>query len=892
METLTFRPQSVILFVGPSNCGKSHFITKHLIPQLREQMKVVSNRRTNIQYISSDNLRREMLGYNPFNDDPATMPLKNEHDMMQTSEQAFKLLKERVLAAMSYPVNAEFIFIDTTGLSKRFREDVREWVRESYYHLTLVVFDYKFRKDYTKYIDKDDSIGLRMVSEQLQRFKEDMADLNRKNYPDMIKIKTNDFTQYEVAIDNLKKYAAHFIDHNQEYAIIGDVHGCYDELVELVEKNRVEGRKMIYIGDLIDKGSKIREVIDYVYDQIMAHGDLLVKGNHENFVYNYLKGSDELLTPDEPRTKKYEAYLETEPEVIQEFFDSIPLFQSDNLLKIKFYELVERSREFYITPFFIVTHAPCKQEVMGKISGRALKGQRDAKYTRKSSGLNIEDLTLAVENDFAFIKTEARRNMPIHVMGHVAVKHVVSIQNKYIIDTGCVSGGRLVSLTVNKYGKPLIHSIESKQPKKELMDLFGYKDGVDLATLEPHERTRVKFLCLNKVNFISGTMAPSDKDIDNADLESLYKGIQYYKDLGVKKVILQPKHMGSRGNVYLFAENEKSYLITRNGYVVNRDSITPEVLYPVYDRLRAKLFNTFEKPIKLIILDAEILPWYSMGKELITEQFIPVGKAVKSEVELLTKTGFEDMLKNIETSPEYLEYHATYKNATKELMTQKYGHSKERTFRNFLGYHHVDLIDANALIDEYMSQVELFGDPNIEFDIQPFSILKVVFDDDTEKTFENESNIEMFSKVSDMPCGVLDFERDDNVEYRGGGLNGYTSPLGFFYHITETLNMEGIVIKPEIVYTPGIAPYLKVRNHKYLDIVYGYDYKTEKKYQKLITRKGVKRKMNTSIKEFELGIKMLKTPYAAIDETNQRYKELLAHMIVEVTKEKELDPRL
>ena len=46
--------------------------------------------------------------------------------------------------------------------------------------------------------------------------------------------------------------------------IIGDVHGCYDELVKLLKKLRYEqknkmwmhpaGRKLVFLGDITDRG--------------------------------------------------------------------------------------------------------------------------------------------------------------------------------------------------------------------------------------------------------------------------------------------------------------------------------------------------------------------------------------------------------------------------------------------------------------------------------------------------------------------------------------------------------------------------------------------------------------------------------------------------------------
>lgn len=68
----------------------------------------------------------------------------------------------------------------------------------------------------------------------------------------------------------------------QRIAFIGDVHGCYDELMDLVEAvGFYEGKldKLVFVGDLIDKGPKPREVIEWC--KTWESCCVFVKGNHE-----------------------------------------------------------------------------------------------------------------------------------------------------------------------------------------------------------------------------------------------------------------------------------------------------------------------------------------------------------------------------------------------------------------------------------------------------------------------------------------------------------------------------------------------------------------------------------------------------------------------------------
>ena len=76
----------------------------------------------------------------------------------------------------------------------------------------------------------------------------------------------------------------------QMYDLIGDIHGHADELVQLLEKlgYRKAGdvyqhpkRKVIFLGDFIDRGPKIREVLAIVRPMIEKGHALAVMGNHE-----------------------------------------------------------------------------------------------------------------------------------------------------------------------------------------------------------------------------------------------------------------------------------------------------------------------------------------------------------------------------------------------------------------------------------------------------------------------------------------------------------------------------------------------------------------------------------------------------------------------------------
>lgn len=74
------------------------------------------------------------------------------------------------------------------------------------------------------------------------------------------------------------------------YDLIGDIHGHADELVQLLEilgYQKAQGvyrhpeRKVIFLGDFIDRGPKIRQVLEIVRPMIEEGKALAVMGNHE-----------------------------------------------------------------------------------------------------------------------------------------------------------------------------------------------------------------------------------------------------------------------------------------------------------------------------------------------------------------------------------------------------------------------------------------------------------------------------------------------------------------------------------------------------------------------------------------------------------------------------------
>jgi len=239
-------------------------------------------------------------------------------------------------------------------------------------------------------------------------------------------------------------------------------------------------KKILLLGDWIDKGPDSRGVIEFIYNN--QEWFFLTVGNHENWVYKYLKG----IIPAKS----------VEPGLIENYFDTVLLLQDDEELREKFFELVENAKSFYIHKEFVVTHAPCRNKYIGKLHGKSLKYQQHVMYPKMPGAESIVDKIVEffyrkvnkktkkmsdresayikeIEIFFSFLKQEASLIHPSHFFGHIACGYM-TVFNKINIDTGCYKGGKLTYATIKPGEKMSIDCVLSKQKKTSegLLDFF------------------------------------------------------------------------------------------------------------------------------------------------------------------------------------------------------------------------------------------------------------------------------------------------------------------------------------------------------------------------------------------------------------------------------------
>jgi len=219
------------------------------------------------------------------------------------------------------------------------------------------------------------------------------------------------------------------------FDIIGDVHGCCDELEQLLELLGYEiswegsrtvavtppvGRTLVFVGDLVDRGPRSPDVLRIAMAMAEAGTALCVEGNHDSKFARWLSGANvktghglqatiDQMAPEDPAFHaRVRSYLSSLPPYL--WLDGGAL---------------------------VVAHAGLKAEMVGKDSGKvrafALYGDTTGE---------IDGYGSPVRRNWAL----EHMGDPAIVYGHVAAPDVQAVNNTWCIDTGCCFGGRLTAL--------------------------------------------------------------------------------------------------------------------------------------------------------------------------------------------------------------------------------------------------------------------------------------------------------------------------------------------------------------------------------------------------------------------------------------------------------------
>ena len=222
------------------------------------------------------------------------------------------------------------------------------------------------------------------------------------------------------------------------FDLIGDVHGCYDELIELLTKLNYApdaesetgawrhplGRKAVFLGDLVDRGPKVVETVRLAQAMMAAGTALCVPGNHDIKLMRALSGKNVTVSHGLADSL---AQIEALPEAERETFRSEYVVWADALV----------SHLWLDGGKLCAAHAGMKEAYIGRASGRV----REFALYGETTG-ETDEFGLPVRSAWA----ADYRGKTAVVYGHTPIPVAEWLNNTVNLDTGCVFGGALTAL--------------------------------------------------------------------------------------------------------------------------------------------------------------------------------------------------------------------------------------------------------------------------------------------------------------------------------------------------------------------------------------------------------------------------------------------------------------
>ena len=270
---ITIPELSLVVLIGPSGCGKTTFAKQHFKPT---------------EVLSSDFCR--------------ALVSDDENDQSATND-AFAVLHyiaRKRLAAGRLTV------VDATNVQPESRKPLVELAREFHVLPVAIIFDLPEKECHERNQTRSDrQFGPHVVRNQSAQLRRSLRGLDREGFRHIFKLTTSE----EVAAVSVTRQPLwNNLKHEHgPFDIIGDVHGCFDELMQLLaelgyQKNDAgafqppDGRKAIFVGDLVDRGPKIPETVRLAKDMVDAGYAFCVPGNHDIKFMRATRGKNVQIT--------------------------------------------------------------------------------------------------------------------------------------------------------------------------------------------------------------------------------------------------------------------------------------------------------------------------------------------------------------------------------------------------------------------------------------------------------------------------------------------------------------------------------------------------------------------------------------------------------------------
>jgi len=837
---------SLVFLIGVSGSGKSSFARKHF---------------KHTQIVSSDICRGIV---------------SDDENNQSSTKDAFELLDYIVSMRLK---NGLMTVIDATNLRSQDRKGLISIARK--YHCLPVAIILNIPKDICQLRNEsreDRTFGKHVIRSQFSTMRQGLRGLKREGFRNITHLRSVE------EIDGIEKITSQPMYNNRKeltgpFDLIGDIHGCYDELVELLEKlgyqienhnaTHPENRTLIFLGDLNDRGPKTPDVYKLAMNMVADGNALCVLGNHDFKLLKYLRGSK----------VKVNHGLEQTVEQLNNETDEFILQLKDFLAGLISHYVLDEGK-------LVVAHAGLKEEMHGRGSGAV----RSFCMYGETTG-EIDQFGLPVRHNWA---SEYKGRTKI-LYGHTPVPIPTWLNNTLNIDTGCVFGGKLTALRYPEnqlvevqakkvYCEP-VKPIQSETDKhnEQFDQLLHLKDVMGKRILQTRLRDNITIFEENSIAalelisrfavnprwliYLPPTMSPAETSDLDGYLEHPQQAIDYYKKRDIQQVICEEKHMGSRAVVIVckdqqtvldkFTDNHGILGIcyTRTGRNFFKHQ---EIEKQFFTRLNQALtksgfWDTYDT--SWACLDCEIMPWSFKAQSLLQSQYAAVGTSAKHALNDVEQALVLANSREIEGVADLLQ---ESKNA--KVSIEKY----------------------TKAYQQYCWEVKGIDD----LQLAPFHILATEGKVHTDKT--HLWQMQEIAKICQQDKQLLLATDYKVIELTDG--KSIDDAISWWLKLTVN-GGEGMVIKPidYISYAENrlIQPAIKSRGKEYLRIIYSPEYDSEKNIKKLKKRQ-LRRKQSLAIREFCLGLEALER-FVSDDSFRRVHESVFAVLALE---SESVDPRL
>lgn len=806
---------ALVLLVGASGTGKSTFAAKHFKPT---------------EVVSSDRARGWVAD--------------DENDQTVTPD-AFDLVHAIIEKRLK---NRRLTVVDATNVQPEARKSLVALARRWHALAVAIVFDLPEALALERNRSRPDrQFGRNVVHRQIEALRRSRRGIEREGIRYVHTLKSPEQVD-EVVIERTRLW----VDRRDEagpFDIIGDVHGCADELETLlgqlgydvrwdgktVAVTPPEGRKAIFIGDLVDRGPRSPDALRIAKAMVDAGQALAVIGNHDDKLKRHLDRRNVKVSHGLAET--IEQLGEEPAEFHQEMRDWL-----DGLVS---HYVLDGGK-------LVVAHAGLKEEMQGRASGAV----RSFAMYGETSG-EIDEFGLPIRYNWA-----ADYKGPAKVVyGHTPVLEAGWVNGTICIDTGCCFGGKLTALRYPEMDlvsvpaakvyyepiRPLGGQAATAADTRQLniADVLG-KQVIETRMIGPvivrEENSAAALEIMSRyavdphwLIHLPPTMSPPETSEREDWLERPEEAFAYYSSKGVTKVVAQEKHMGSRALVVLartaevaekrfgVADGSRGVVTSRTG---RRFFNEPELEAAVLHRLDEALATSGvwdELASDWVLLDAEIMPWSLKADALVLGQYAPVGAASTA---------------GLASVAELLDQAASRGVQVGELAA----HAKERLER------------ARAYREAYGRYVWPFNGID-DLRIAPFHILASEGAVHSDKDHLWHMGLAHRLAAADTSLLVA-------TDYRVVDLSNEaeTADAVAWWEAKTGAGGEGMVVKPLSFVARGkkgmLQPAIKCRGREYLRIIYGPEYDLAENLGRLKAR-GLGAKRALAFREFALGLEAL-----------------------------------